>query len=349
MKKDNYKNGQATTIWDVAKLAGVSKSTVSRVMNNGSASIESRNAVSDAIEQLDYKPSCFAKNIRTQKSMTIAMMIPDASNLFYTEMYKAVEKVIFEQEYMVIICDTRNSPEYEIKYAQKLLARKIDGLIYCTYKMNEKTEKYFITLSKKLPIVFMDFAFKKFTKKEDISLVATEGFHSTRRALKFLYEKGRKKIAYINFPSDTQITLPRYEGYIQGLKDCGLAFRKDFIYSPCPAQDLKVSDLGYAGARQLLSGTDVPDAIMVAADPLAIGAMKYLKENHIRIPEDISIIGFDNNNVSKLVEPNLSTIAQPIPELGKCAAELLLDKLNGFPASEQKIIFEGELIQRGTT
>lgn len=349
MNQDKFNNRQMTTIWDVAKLAGVSKSTVSRVMNNGFASEESRKAVFDAIEQLKYKPSCFAKNIRTQKSMTIAMMIPDASNLFYSEMYKAVEKVIFEQEYMVIICDTQNSTEYEIKYAHKLLDRKIDGLIYCTYKMNEDSEKYFINLSKRLPIVFMDFAFAKFTKKENISLVATEGLESTRRALKFLYKKGRRNIAYINFPSDTQITIPRFEGYRKGLADCGLLFREELVYFPEPEQDLNVLALGYAGARTLMSARVVPDAIMVAADPLAIGAMKYLKEQKVRIPQELSVIGFDNNNVCELIEPNLSTIAQPIEKLGTIAAKMMLNKLNDIPNKNECMIFEGELIERGTT
>ncbi len=342
-------NGNLTTIWDVAKLAGVSKSTVSRVMNNGSASAEARKAVFDAIEQLNYKPSCFAKNIRTQKSMTIAMMIPDASNLFYTEMYKAVEKVIFEQEYMTIICDTQNSSEYEIKYAEKLLDRKIDGLIYCTYKMNETTENYFIQLSKRLPMVFMDFAFARSAQAQDISLVATEGYNSTRSALKFLFDKGKRKIAYINFPNDTQITMPRYEGYLKGLEDCGIPFREELVYFPEPEEELNVLDLGYAGAHELMRAAEVPDAIMVAADPLAMGAMKYLKEIKIRIPEDVSIIGFDNNSISKLIEPNLSTIAQPIEELGTRAAQLLLNKINGIQTQNEHIVLEGKLMERSTT
>lgn len=334
------------TIWDVARLAGVSKSTVSRVMNNGSASIKSRQAVFDAVEKLEYKPSCFAKNIRTQKSMTIAMLIPDASNLFYTEMYKAVEKVIFEQDYMVILCDTQNSSSYEIKYTEKLLDRRIDGLIYCTYKLNERTEKYFLNLSKRLPIVFMDYAF---INQKNISLVTTEGYNSTREALKFLYAKGRRKIAYINFPKDTQITMPRFNGYIKGLEDCGLPFVEDLVYMPEQGQDLTAIDLGYNGAKELMKGSVVPDAIMVAADPLAIGAIKYLKEIKIEIPKDISIIGFDNNNLCELVEPKLTTISQPTQELGRSAALLLLDQMNGIQKNAKRIIFEGKIVHRDTT
>ncbi len=150
------------TIWDVAKLAGVSKSTVSRVINNGSCSGKARDSVLSAIKMLNYQPSCFAQNIRTQRSMTIALMIPDASNLFYTEIFKAVEEYAYSQKYMVTLCDTQNSPEFEIEYAEKLLSRKIDGLIYGTYKMNARTQDYFVRLSEKLPVVFIDYAFKRY-------------------------------------------------------------------------------------------------------------------------------------------------------------------------------------------
>ena len=135
-----------STIWDVAKLAGVSKSTVSRVTNNKPCSKASKEKVLEAINKLNYKPSVFAKNIRTQKSMTIALMVPDASNFFYTEIFKGIESVAYSQEYMVLLCDTQNNPEHELKYAAKLLDRKIDGLIYSTYKMDLNTQQYFLNL-----------------------------------------------------------------------------------------------------------------------------------------------------------------------------------------------------------
>ena len=130
-------------------------------MNNGSSSDEARKAVLDAIKKLNYQPSCFAKNIRTQKSMTIALMIPDASNFFYTEMFKAVEQVAYEHEYMVILCDTQNSTDAEIEYAEKLQQRRIDGLIYCTYRMDKEAQNYFLSLSRKLPVVFTDNSFHR--------------------------------------------------------------------------------------------------------------------------------------------------------------------------------------------
>lgn len=333
------------TIWDVAKLAGVSKSTVSRVMNNGSASDEARKAVLDAIKKLNYQPSCFAKNIRTQKSMTIALMIPDASNFFYTEMFKAIEQVAYEHEYMVILCDTQNSTEAEIAYAEKLLQRRIDGLIYCTYRMDKEAQNYFVSLSRKMPVVFADHSFRIY---EDISLVATEGYTSSRNAARFLYHKGCRRIAYISFPRDVQVTQPRYEGYLKGLEDCGLTPDLNLVYFPPAERSMSARDMGYNGAKHLLSSGIKVDAIMTAADPIAMGAIKYLKFQGVKIPEEIKIIGFDNNEVCEIIDPTLTTIAQPIDKIGTTAAQILFNKIAG-DASEERVLFEGELIQRDST
>lgn len=334
------------TIWDVAKLAGVSKSTVSRVINNCSCSPEAREAVLAAVKKLNYQPSYFAKNIRTQKSMTIALMIPDASNLFYTEMFKAIEEEAYAREYMVTLCDTQNSPEFEIKYANKLLARKIDGLIYGTYKMNARTQDYFVTLSETLPIVFLDFAYKRY---DNIALVATEGYDSSREAVRFLYQKGRRKIAYINFARDVEVTHLRFEGYRKGLEECGLPYSSGLVFYP-EAKDANLGlSIGFEGAKSLLQKDESIDAIMASADPLAVGAMQYMKQAGVKIPEEVSVIGFDNNGICEIIEPALTTIAQPIREIGAASARILLNKIYGIGNEEQRIIFPGTLIERKST
>ncbi len=334
-----------TTIWDVAKLAGVSKSTVSRVMNNGSSSDEARKLVLDAIKKLNYQPSCFAKNIRTQKSMTIALMIPDASNFFYTELFKAVEQVAYEREYMVILCDTQNSTDTEIEYAEKLQQRRIDGLIYSTYKMDKAAQHYFLSLAEKLPVVFADYAFRKY---DNISLVATEGYSSSRNATRFLYHKGCRNIAYINFPQDVLVTSQRYEGYLKGLEDCGLASHPELVYFPPSERLMSARDMGYNGAKHLLSCGVKVDAIMAAADPIAMGAIKYLKYRGVQIPNDIRVIGFDNNEFCEVTDPTLTTIGQPIQKIGTTAAHILFNKIAGCD-NEERVLFEGELIQRDST
>lgn len=334
------------TIWDVAKLAGVSKSTVSRVINKGSCSPEAKEAVLAAIKKLNYQPSCFAQNIRTQKSMTIALMVPDASNLFYTELFKSIQEVAYRYQYMVILFDTQNSPEYEIKYAQKLINRKIDGLIYGTYKMDAKTQDFFVSLSQTLPTIFIDYAYIRYN---NISIVATEGFESTRSAVHFLFQKGRRSIAYVNFPQDVEVTRLRFQGYIRGLEDCGLPYSSDLVYLPDAEETIDGRTLGYNGAKALLSSGRKIDAFMAAADHLAIGVIKYLKQEKIKIPDDISVIGFDNNALCDVVEPTLTTIAQPIREIGTTAMHILMNKIQNDDNTTKRIFLKGKLVERNST
>ena len=261
-------------------------------------------------------------------------------------MFKSIEKIALNHEYMVILCDTHNSPSSEINYAQKLVQRKIDGLIYATYTMNRESQDYFINLSRQLPIVFVDFAFKGV---KDISIVATDGYNSTRSAVRYLYQKGRRNIAYINFPKDVLVTKHRFEGYKRGLEDCGLPFNTELVCYPDSSSEIDVRQMGSLGAKALMSASTVPDAIMGAADPLAIGAMKYLKKQGVRIPQDLSLIGFDNNEVCEIVEPSLTTIAQPTDKIGTMAAKMLFNKINETVPTNGRVILEAELTLRSST
>ena len=333
-------------IIDVAKLAGVSKSTVSRVLNNnGYVDNETRKAIVNAIAELNYTPSSFAQNIRTRKSKTIAMMLPDASNTFYTELFKVVEDVALEYDYMVIVCDTRLSYEYELMLADRLLKRHTDGLLYFTQQRTNANQEFFVNLSKKIPIVFMDYAF---ADVPDISCVAVEGTQSTRSAVQFLFRKGKRKIAYVNLPSDKNVTMLRFEGYRQGLELCGLEYEPNMVVVQAELSDSLVNT-GYYSAQSLLSKNEQIDAIIAASDQLAVGVLKYLKHSDIKIPEQISVIGFDNLDLCTIIEPTLTTIAQPIEKIGRDATHLLLSKILGSSVKSEKIIYDGKLIERQST
>lgn len=226
------------------------------------------------------------------------------------------------------------------------MATKIDGLIYCTYKMGQAAQEYFVKLSKKHPVVFIDYAFRKY---ENISIVATEGLDSSCDAVKFLYHKGKRNIAYINFPEDVEVTKLRYEGYLKGMNECGLAAAPDLVYFPNTDETLTSRQIGYQGTKRLLNSNKSIDAIMVAADHLAVGAIQYLKQQGIRVPQDVSVIGFDNNELCEVIEPSLTTIAQPINLLGIKAAKVLFDKIERKNEKTVRLFFEGELKQRGST
>ncbi|MGI6777820.1 MAG: LacI family DNA-binding transcriptional regulator [Acetivibrionales bacterium] len=332
-------------IWDVAKLAGVSKTTVSRVINkNGPVKEETRIAVEDAMKKLNYTPSYFAQSIRTRKTKTIAMLVPDYSNVFYNEMYNGVEEVALKHGYMVMVCNTYKSSTMEINYTKELLKRQVDGIIYNTYKKSIKNINYFFSLSETMPVVFMDHVF---TQNSKVSYVVTEGFESSKKAVKYLYEKGCRRIAYIRVPPDISVVNHRYEGYKEGILEYGLKFERELVYQCSSDQiTLPLMEVGVNGAKYFMSLQNPPDAIMASIDTMAIGAIKYLKSAGYSVPGDVKVIGYDNIDLCTIIEPALTTIAQPIHSLGSEAAKILISKINGEKNIKDQIVFQPEFIIR---
>jgi LacI family transcriptional regulator len=337
-----------STIFDVAKLAGVSKSTVSRVLNQpGEVKPAVKQTVLKAIEKLNYTPSYFAQGIRTGRTKTIAMLVPDFSNVFYSELFKGVESVAVKSGYMVIICNTDRRIEEEYRYINKLIGRKIDGIIYNTYNINRENINILTELTARTPIVFMDNVFRK---GDALSYVVTEGRDSTCEAVTYLYRQGRRRIGYIKMVPKISVIENRFRGYLKGLKNCGLPVEDELIYQPDPAilGNLDHMKIGAIAGAYFASLSNPPDAVVSGFDVLSIGCMRELKKLGIKIPDDMALIGFDNISLCELVEPALSTIAQPIAALGAAAAQIIIDKLDGKPTQE-RIIFPGELILRQST
>lgn len=336
------------TILDVAKLAGVSKSTVSRVITgNGVVKSETRNNVLDAIKELNYTPSYFAQGIKTGKTKTLAMLIPDYSNLYYGEMFRGIEKVALENGYMVLICNTDKSSTRERLYAEELLKREVDGIIYNTYKRSKGNIEYFTNLSKIMPVIFMDYIQEK---DIEVPYVLSEGYESSKKAAKYLINKGKKRIGYIRVPPYISVVQHRYKGYKQGLIESGIEPDGDIVYQ-CPDNEVGKTHLevGFEGAKALMNKPNPPDAIMTSTDIMAVGAIKYLNGAGYKIPRDVSVIGFDNIALATIVEPNLTTISQPTRKIGEEAAKILLAKINGDEDVKDQLMFEPELIIREST
>lgn len=336
------------SIWDVARLAGVSKSTVSRVIsNNGPVKQETREAIERAMQALNYTPSYFAQGIRTGKTKTIAVMVPDHGNVYYNAMIECIEKEALKHGYMVLLCNTHRNPSNEIRYVEELLKRNIDGIIYNTYEKNRKNLDFFLNLSETLPLVFMD---NIVPKNETVPYVISEGYNSTKQAVHYLYDLGCRRIAYLRTPPDISVIHHRYDGYKAGLQVCGLELNRAYVFQSeqYNANETHM-DVGMAGAEFLMELPQRPDAIMAATDAMAIGAMKFLRSQGVRIPQDVKIIGYDNINLCTLVEPNLTTIAQPIEKIGSHAAIILINKINGIHNENEQIVFDSELIIRKST
>ena len=334
------------TIFDVAKEAGVSKSTVSRVINRDTkVKQETRDAVEAAIKKLNYSPSYMAQAIRTRKTHTIALVVPEYSNIFYTEMFRGVEDIALKYGYMVMVCNTERHAMSEIEYTNELLKRNIDGIIYNTYRTDDEMADYLRQISERLPIVYMN---RIFGDDENYACVYTDGFKSNRKAVQYLIDKGKHKLGYVMNSEDVSIIEDRFEGFVQGLKDHGLELNEKWVYRVQRENEPDYIKLGRDAAKYYASLKDRPDAILTATDMLAIGCVKGFNESKIKVPDEISVIGFDNVFVSALIDPPLTTIAQPVRKMGQAATEILISSLQGKKI-QNKVVFDGKLIVRETT
>jgi LacI family transcriptional regulator len=330
------------TIWDVAKKARVSKTTVSRVINNqGPVKEETRDRILEVMKALNYQPNYIARGMRTNKTHSIGIVVPDYANPFYAEMFRGIESVTRNAGYMSFMCNTDAEKTRELHFIKELLSRKIEGIIYCTYGGDKETIEYLLSLSDKIPVIYMD----PVILDKQVSFVLTDGYAATRDATHYLINKGRRKIAYIKGPRKYKVTHERFAGYEKALEEAGIRVENCYMYEG----DFSMQS-GSEAARSFLQCDVPPQAVMAATDVMAIGALKYIKKTDKTIPDDINIIGFDNIALTELVDPSLTTIAQPIFELGKTAAELLLEQIANIPNySHKKIFMEGRLIEREST
>jgi len=325
-------------IFDVAKLASVSKTTVSRVINKqGPVRKSTRERIIKAMKTLNYSPNYFAKGMRTNKTRTIGVVVPDIANPFYPEMLKGIEDVTHAESFMKILCSTNEDADRELWYLKNLVDRSIDGLIMCTWSKEDRNMVYLEELGKSIPIVFMDYIMKS----EPVSYVITDGFTSSRFATNYLLKKGKKKIGYIRGLSRFPAGYERFLGYKAAFKDHNLPVDPSLVF-----EGEYHKQGGYDGAEYFMGLSHPPDAIMTASDIMAIGSIFYLKEHRIGIPEEVSVVGFDNMEMCTLVDPALTTIAQPIRKLGKTAAEILINSVIDGTIPQAQVILDNTLIIR---
>ncbi len=330
------------TIKDVAKLAGVSITTVSRTLNNTAPVNEKTRAkIMKAIEELDFSPSIIAQGMRTKKSKTLGVIIPDFMNPFYHELFKYVEDEAKKEGYHLIVSSTGEDEADEISYINDLINRNVDGIIVCSYRGEEDTISKLLMLSKKIPVVFMD----NLKVKKQINAVYVDGYDGIKEITEHLIHLGHQDIAFIKPLERFHVANNRYQGYLDAMKEAELKVRKEFIY-----QGNYHIESGYNAAKYFLKESSFrPTAIVSATDLMAIGAMNYIKSHGYNIPQDIAVTGFDNIYMSKLMSPPLTTYHQPMKEIAKEAVKLILHLLKHQNAKNRQINLKGKLVVRRST
>jgi len=334
MKKKNV------SIKEIAALSGVSVATVSRVINNnGRFSEETRKKVLTVIEETNYETNTIAKSLRMKKSNTIGILVPDISNAFFSSLVRKLESHLFEKGYSTIICNTNRNKEKEVAYLTTLESKMIDGLIV----ISGQKEFALGNLNRQIPVICID---RKPKGGEGIALIHSDNYQGGVVATKELIQNGCKKLTLLANQATMSSFKYRQEGFIDTVKKHQL--QRDSLEIP-PIGELSQTEATKIVLLEKLKAGEIYDGIFALNDRLAIGAIEAILEFGLRIPDDIKIVGFDNDPISKYCYPKLTTVRQNTAELSERACATLLVLIEGQVVEEKQQIVPIELIKRGTT
>jgi LacI family transcriptional regulator len=315
-------------IKDVALKAGVSTATVSYVLNNTrSISDEVRKRVRKAAEELDYQPSTLARSLRKNKTFTIGIIIPDNTNPYFADILRGMEDAFFKSGYSVFLCNSDRNVEKETQYLEALVNRNVDGIALIPSETDTKESIRLRQLKK--PLVIVDRVLPDFSS----SVIQMDNVAGAYDAVKYLCQLGHKRIACLAGPRDVPTSQQRVEGYKKALEESGISVDTELVFYG----DFQIES-GIRFFPVIRSLPQKPTAIFSCNDLMAIGLLKAARNAGCRIPEDCSIIGYDDILISSHVTPSLTTMAQPRYEMGHTAAEMLISKIADPSAPERKIL-----------
>lgn len=327
------------TMKDIAEMAKVSKTTVSMVLNNRETNIseETRNRVWEIANKYNYIPNSVARSLSTKRTNTIGIILPDITNPFFSEIARAIEDGAGSLGYNVIFCNTDNEEEKEKRYTQLLISKLVDGVIFISGGEGYQSIK--VLKDNNIPFVVVDRHIELEEEHYGVYVLNKEGI---RRGMEYLYNKGKEKIAFVKGPYGLKTSEERFSGYkecmeLKGLYDETLVAQGDFTIEG-----------GIKATEEILNKDKNVDAIFYSNDIMACAGIKYLIKKGIRIPEDISVMGFDNITLASFFEPELTTLAQPIYLMGRESCKMLIDLILENPIDKNQIYFETELIVRET-
>lgn len=325
-----------STMRDVAKLAGVSSSTVSHVINETRfVNPETRERVLQAMAELNYQPNRLARSLRNRQTHTFGVLLPNSANPFFAEVLLGVEAACFDHGYNIILGNANDDPERELFYLDVLLSKQVDGIfLVSTGAYHEALE---MLTRHNAPVVMVDRS--PGTRQFDTVFANNEGGGII--ATQYLLDLGHRRIGCITGPSMLTPSADRVTGYRQALESAGLTVDEELII----AGDFQ-HESGYHAGQQLLGLPDPPTAIFACNDLMAVGVLYAAYEGGLRIPTDISVIGFDDVPLASYTVPRLTTIYQPSQEIGRVAVELLIQRLQDRDAATRHEQLPASLVER---
>lgn len=329
----------AANIYDVAKLSQVSISTVSRVINNPDlVSPKNRNKVEKAMKELNYIPSAIARSLTNKSTKTIGVVVADITNPYYAQILLSIQDSANELGYSIISCNSHEDMEKEKILINTLLEKKVDVIMFVGgRRIGKEFNNQLFDLSKNIPVILCN----EYIDHEDLYCVVCDKYKGAYDAVKYFISNNHRKIAFINGGEIFRPSQEKLNGYIDALKDSNIKIKSEYIENG----NYHVES-SYQCIKRLFNLEDPPTSILASNDLMAMGAIKALKKLNIKVPEDVSIIGFDDIFLNQYYIPEISSVSQKMQELGRISVNIIPQVLE--KTANRKTIITPELIIRET-
>ncbi|PHV72458.1 LacI family transcriptional regulator [Sporanaerobium hydrogeniformans] len=312
---------------DIAKQTGLGLATISKYLNGGNVLEANRIAIENAIEELNFHVNEFARGLKTNKSKTIGVVIPELSNIFCTSIITCIEDILRQNGYGILVCDCRTDAKLEYEATEFLVNKMVDGII--NMPVSSDGAHLQLPLSKNLPVVLID----RKIEGLPVDAVVVNNIEASQKAIEHLLQKGHKDIGIICGPKDVFTSNERLLGYNQAFIKKGILPNQNLI----SYGDYTVEG-GHSALKELLKREPHLSAVFVTNYEMTLGAIIALNELGIKMPEQISLIGFDNLHLAQVIKPKLTIISQPITQIAQSAAHMMLKRLAGIGISAGETI-----------
>lgn len=327
------------TIYDVAREANVSMATVSRVVNgNPNVKPATRKKVLKTIEELGYRPNAVARGLASKRTTTVGVIIPDISNMFFSELARGIDDIANMYKYNIILSNSDQNIDKEIKLINTMLEKQVDGIVYMGSRLTDEHLKEFKTSP--VPIVLA----ATIEPTNAIPSVNIDYEEAGYEATKLLIDNGHTKLAFVTGLDETTANKAKHQGFVQALEeieqtvDQTNVFRGDLSYQS-----------GLKAVESLFDQTEKPTAIFAASDEIALGVIHGIQDLGLNVPADVEVIGFDNTRLAMMIRPTLSTVVQPVYDIGAVAMRLLTKYMNKEEVEESNVILPHQIIKRSST
>jgi len=328
------------TIRDVAAAAGVSYQTVSRVINHRpDVAEETRSRVWQVIEELGYQPSAIARGLASKRTYTLGLITADFSDYFFSQVIVGAEVEARKHDYFFMLCSTERNPDDEPEYLRLLTERQVDGILFARPSTEEDNRHIVSLLRRDVPLVTTAYH----VPGEDLTVVDVDNVDGGLKATQCLIDGGHRQIGVITGPLDWKSVNDRDRGYRLALEQAGIPFDESLIEHGDWSYES-----GYQAMGRLLERVPHITAIFAQNDRMAVGAMRALREEGRGIPDDVAIVGYDDIPMAAYSHPPLTTIRQPMQEVGETATRKLIELIDDPDAEREEILLKTDLVRRGS-